>query len=96
MTIKNGDAPDSKLGAVRQSTHDWLTRLKQLSDRLVYCPTDIATRCELALLLEDLGQHEEALANWKVVLTSEPNNLEAREGSTRCRRWMGRSLQSSL
>ncbi len=96
MTIKNGDAPDSKLGAVRQSAHDWLTRLKQLSDTLVHCPADNATRCELAMLLEDLGQHEEALVNWKAVLTSEPNNLVAREGSVRCRRWLGRSLQSPM
>lgn len=96
MTIKNGDAPDGKLGAVRRSTHDWLTRLTQLSDTLLHCPADIATRCELAMLLEDLGQHEEALVNWKAVLTSEPNNLVAREGAARCRRWLGRSLQSPI
>lgn len=92
MTITNEDAPESRLGASSQSSRDWLTRLQQLSDTLVHCPTDITTRCELAILLEDLDQHEEALVNWKVVLSSEPNNLIAREGAARCRQWMGRSL----
>lgn len=96
MTIKNGDAPDSMSCANRQPTKDWFTQLQQLSDALMLCPTDIATRCELAALLEQLGQHEEALFNWKAVLLSEPNNLTAREGSARCRQWMGRSLQSPI
>lgn len=89
MTITNRDAPESRMGASRQSSQDWLARLQQLSDTLMHCPTDIATRCELAILLEDLGQYEEALVNWKAVLISEPNNLGAREGSARCRQWMG-------
>lgn len=76
----------------RQSTQDRLARLQELADTLVHCPTDIATRCELAMLLEDLGQHEDALVNWKAVLLSEPNNLVAREGSARCRRWIGPSI----
>ena len=42
----------------------WFTQLQQLSDALVLCPTDIATRCELAALLEQLDQPEEALVNW--------------------------------
>lgn len=97
MTIKkNGDAPDSMSCASRQPTQDWLARLQKLSDTLVLCPTDIATRCELATLLEQLGQHEEALVNWKSVLVSEPNNLIAREGSARCRQWTGRPLQSPI
>ncbi|MBS0149875.1 MAG: hypothetical protein JSR31_02980 [Nitrospira sp.] len=96
MPLKNEDAPGGRLRANRQSTQDWFAQLQQLSDRLMHCPTDSATRCELAILLEDLGQHEEALVNWKVLLTSEPNNLVAREGLARCRRWMGRSLQSPL
>lgn len=94
MTIKNGDAPDSMSCANRQPTQDRLARLQRLSDTLVLCPTDIATRCELAVLLEQLGQHEEALVNWNAVLLSEPNNLTAREGSARCRQWMSRSFQS--
>lgn len=93
MTTKDGDAYKSTLGTSCQTTQDWMARLKQLSDALVHCPTDSATRCELATLLEDVGQHEEALRNWKAVLTAEPNNLVARVGAARCRRWMGQSLQ---
>ncbi|NGZ98622.1 MAG: hypothetical protein CV089_21310 [Nitrospira sp. WS110] len=95
MTIKNGDAPDSTSCANQVTTQDWVARLRQLTDRLALCPTDIATRCELAALFEQLGQHEEALVNWSAALSSEPNNLMAREGSARCRQWMGRSLRSS-
>ncbi len=94
MTNKNRNTPDSMSYTSRQSTHDWFTHLQQLLDALVLCPTDIATRCELASLLEQLGQHEEALVNWNAVLTSDPNNLTAREGANRCRQRMGRPLQS--
>lgn len=94
MAIKHGDALDSRLRASRQPAIDWFEHLQRLSDALVLCPTDLATRCELAALLEQLDQHEEALVNWNRVLTSDPNNLPAREGSARCRRRMGRSLQS--
>jgi tetratricopeptide (TPR) repeat protein len=96
MTIKNGNARDSMSCANRQPTKDWFVQLQQLSDALVLCPTDLATRCELAALLEQLGQHEEALVNWNRVLTSDPNNLLAREGSARCRQRMGRSLHSPI
>jgi cytochrome c-type biogenesis protein CcmH/NrfG len=94
MTIRNGDAPDHRLWASRRPTQDWFARLQQLLDTLVLCPTDIATRCELATLLEQLDQYEEALVNWNSVLTFDPNNLMAREGSARCRQRMGRPLQS--
>lgn len=96
MTTKNGDAPGNMSCANRQPTKDWFAQLQQLSDALVLCPTDLAARCELAALLEQLGQHEEALVNWNRILTSDPNNLPAREGSARCRQWMGRSLQSPI
>ena len=96
MAIQNGDTPDRSLHASRQPTKDWFVQLQQLSDALVLCPTDIATRCELAELLEELGQHEEAFVNWNKILTSDPNNLMAREGSARCRQWIGRPLQSSI
>ncbi len=92
MTISNGDAPDSTTRTNRPPTQDWLVQLQQLADTLVLCPANIAKRCELATLLEQLGQQEEALVHWKTVLFSEPNNLMAREGSARCRQWMGRSL----
>ena len=96
MTIKNEDAPKSMSCANRPPNQDWFAQLQHLSDALMLCPTDFAIRCELAALLERLGQHEEALMNWNTVLTSDPNNLMAREGSARCRQRMGRSLQSPI
>ena len=52
---------------------------------LTICPRDILIRCDLASVLEELGQHEEALFNWKAVLADDSNNLKAREGMARCR-----------
>lgn len=49
----------------------------------------IVARQELAALLERLGQHEEALFNWKGVLAYDSNNLKAREGVARCRQRTG-------
>lgn len=72
----------------------WIDSVSQLQDRLAICPTDILTRCELAIMLEELAQHEEALFNWKAVLACDPNNLKAREGIARCRKRTGRPLQS--
>ena len=63
-----------------ESSIDRLTELQKL---LAVCPTDILARCDLASLLEELGQHEEALVNWKAVVASDPNNLKAWEGMTR-------------
>lgn len=94
MTMKNEDATEGMSCSDRPPNKDWFSQLQQLSDALVPCPTDVGTRCELAALLEQLGQHEEALINWNAVLTSDPNNLTAREGSARCRQRMGRPLQS--
>lgn len=94
MTIKNENAPEGMSCADRPPNPDWFAQLQQLSDALVLCPTDVGTRCELAALLEQLGQHEEALVNWNAVLLSEPNNLTAREGSGRCRQGMRPSFQS--
>ena len=94
MPLKKGDAPDSPLGADRLTIQDWLARRRQLTDTLALCPADIATRCELAALLEHHGQHEEALGNWNAALSSDPNNLMAREGSSRCRQEIGRSPQA--
>ena len=74
----------------------WMVRLAELQELLTVCPTDLAARCDLALLLERLDQHEEAQFNWKAVLDSDPNNLKAREGIARCRRRTGRPLQSLL
>ena len=73
-----------------------INHLRELQKLLAVCPTDILARCDLALLLEELGQHEEALFNWKTVVASDPNNLKAWEGVTRCRNRTGRSPQSHL
>lgn len=77
-------------------SEDWVAQLIRLQDKLTVCPTDINSRCELALLLEALGQPEEALFNWKAVLNTDPNSLKAREGVARCHRQAGRPLQSSV
>jgi len=76
-----------------ESSIDRLTELQKL---LAVCPTDILARCDLASLLEELGQHEEALFNWKAVVASDPNNLKAWEGMTRCRKRTGRPPQSHV
>lgn len=78
------------------SSDEWIARLTRLQESLALCPTDILTRCELAILLEQLAQHEEALFNWKAVLACDPNHLKAREGLARCRRRAGCPLQSNL
>ena len=74
----------------------WIDRLTELQKLLAVCPTDILARCDLASVLEELGQHEEALFNWKTVVTSDPNNLKAWEGMTRCRKRTGRLPQSHI
>lgn len=74
----------------------WIDRLAELQKLLTVYPGDILARCDLAFLLEQLGQHEEALFNWKAVLDSDPNNLKAREGLTRCRSRTGRPLRSRM
>lgn len=74
----------------------WIDRLTELQKLLTVCPTDILARCDLASLLEELGQYEQALFNWKAVVASDPNNLKAWEGMTRCRKRTGRSPQSHI
>jgi len=76
-----------------ESSIDRLTELQKL---LAVCPTDILARCDLASLLEELEQQEEALCNWKAVVASDPNNLKAWEGMTRCRKRTGRLPQSHI
>lgn len=72
----------------------WMKWVTLLQTRLTDCPTDTLTRCALASLLEELGQLEEALCNWNVVLVCGPNSLKAREGMARCRQRIGQPLQS--
>ena len=70
-------------------TADTLAGLRESRRRghkvLAVCPSYALERCDLALLLEQLDLHDEALFNWKTVLEFDPNNLKAREGVTRCR-----------
>lgn len=73
-----------------------IPRLAELHRLLTACPGDVLARCDLALLLEQLGLHDEALFNWKAVLNFDPNNLKAREGVTRCRTRTGRPFQSQM
>jgi cytochrome c-type biogenesis protein CcmH/NrfG len=73
---------------------EWIETLLELQKRLAVCPTDVVTRHALASLLEELGQHEDALSHWNAVLSTDPNNLKAREGVARCRQRAGRPLQS--
>ena len=73
-----------------------IDRLTELHKLLAVCPTDIHARCDLASLLEELGQHEKAFFNWKAVVASDPNNLKAWEGMTRCRNRTGLPPQSHI
>lgn len=77
--------------AESSSSEEWSARARRLQDALAACPTDILARCELATVLEELGQSEEALFNWKAVLSCDPNNLKAWEGMARCRQKTGRA-----
>ena len=77
-------------------SEEWIARIGRLQDALAVCPTDILARSELATLLEQLGQPEEALFNWNAILACDPNSLNAREGVARCRQRTGRPLQSVL
>lgn len=43
-------------------------------------------RSQLATALEGIGQSEEALLQWKAILISDPNNLNAWERLTACRK----------
>jgi hypothetical protein len=74
--------------------NEWITRLAELHKLLTVCPGDVLARCDLALLLEQLDLHDQALCNWKAVLEFDSNNLKAREGVTRCRSRTKRPLQS--
>lgn len=76
-------------------TESWIDRAARLEKLLTICPRDILVRCDLASVLEELGQYEEALFNWKAVLADDSNNLKAREGMARCRLRIGRPLQSN-
>ena len=77
------------------SNEEWIIRISQLQETLAVGPADVAARSELATLLEQLDQPDEALLNWNMILACNPNNLQAREGVARCRRRTLRPLQSN-
>jgi cytochrome c-type biogenesis protein CcmH/NrfG len=72
---------------------EWIARVGELQDVLAVCPTDILAGSELATLLEQLGQLEEALCHWNAVLACDPNSLNGREGVARCRQRTGHPLR---
>ena len=78
------------------SSEERISRIGRLQNALAVCPADILASSELATLLEQLGQPEEALCHWNAVLACDPNSLKAREGVARCRPRSGRPLQSAL
>ena len=96
MTMNRNTGPGRAFQAGSRQFESGIDRVTRLQHLLNACPTDLLTRFELATLLEDLYRYEEALLNWKAVLSCDPNNLEAREGMARCRRQIGRPLQSSF
>lgn len=96
MAVNTGRATEPPARAHDGASEEWVARLTRLEEAVTLCPTDILLRCDLATLLERLGQHEEALFNWSAVLAYDPNSLKAREGIARCRRQAGRPLQSSM
>jgi len=78
----NGEPAESSSLSLRKG---WIARVAQLQEELIAWPSDELARCELAETLEKLERYGEALANWKVVLDSDPNSIRAREGVIRCR-----------
>jgi len=95
MAVKTEHSGEPPAFMPYASSEDWISRIGRLQDALAICPTDILARSELATLLEQLGQPEEALFNWNAVLACDSNSLTAREGVARCRRRTGRPLQSA-
>jgi len=93
MNERNKEESDSV--SPNHLTESWIDRAARLEKFLTICPRDILVRCDLASVLEELGQYEEALFNWKAVLAEDSNNLNAREGMVRCRLRIGRPLRSN-
>ena len=96
MTAKTAKQMPEPPLAPKTSGEDWVAQITRLQEALTAYPTDILSRCQLATILETLGQHEEALFNWNAVLARDANSLKAREGVVRCRQRTGRPLQSTL
>jgi tetratricopeptide (TPR) repeat protein len=94
MAIKAERPVEPSTSLHHASSEEWIARVGELQGVLAICPTDILAGIELAKLLEQLGQLEEALCHWNAVLACDPNSLNAREGVARCR--TSQSLQPRL
>jgi len=94
MVIKTERSVESSASVHHASSEERIARVGELQNVLAVCPTDILAGIELAKLLEQLGQLEEALCHWNAVLACDPNSLNAREGVARCR--MSQPLQPGL
>ena len=93
---ESDDSTEERRSQESLAAEERKARICQLQDALAICPVDILARCELATLLEENGQPDEALYNWRAVLASNPNSLKAREGVVRCRQQIGRILSGVL
>ena len=93
MNMRISGASDSV--SSNQLTESWIERAARLEKLLTLCPRDILARCDLASVLEELGEYKKALFNWNAVLADDSNNLKAREGIARCRLRIGPPLQSN-
>ncbi len=89
---QRGPSSESRRRAQPLVAEERTLRLRRLHDAVAVCPTDVRVRCELATLLEELGQPEEALGHWKAVLARDPNHLKAWEGVARCREELASGL----
>lgn len=94
MTMSRNTGLGRTYSADPQQHETKIDRVTRLQNLVTACPTDLLTRFKLATLLEELSRYEDALLSWKVVLTCDPNNLQAREGMARCRRQIGHPLRS--
>lgn len=80
LPISSSIRPESPSARERRAE---VHRLREL---VTLCPTDSQMRSQLATALEGIGQSEEALLQWKAILISDPNNLNAWERLTACRK----------
>jgi len=94
MTVKPKRSVEPPARRPSAPSEEWIARFGRLQDALAVCPTDILARSELATFLEQSGQLDDALFNWKAILACDPNSLKAREGVARCRQRIGRPVQS--
>lgn len=71
-------------------------RLRKAREVLVVWPRDVGTRCVVAELLEARGEIQEALNEWTMALSLDPNTLSAWVGVARCRRRLASASRENL